>query len=408
MTFRLYFILIALMLICTCSTKTDWQGVYETREGVEIIRNPEIGIWNDSKEWVLTPEIALGEGQPRNEQTKISSILDVDGDSAGNIYLCDYKANNVKIFDQDGCLQTVIAHGKNRTETLDGPILVAVNGKGYLAVYESNRDQISLFARSGKFIQSFNTIWHDLQSIEMDDSSQLYLSALNLKYNNDDTQNDETECCIRKYNFNGKIISEFSKPFLIRDQHNLVNPHSTVLLRLLQDGNLVCALHFPYILRIYEVNGKLKRIISKEFANENMVSTVRISQLPFECYMLMTQYNILDTFELPDGKLVVHFIDKDSSHVEKYKSVLKARLTNAGDNSIFHATKHHYDLFDEKGYFLQAFTLDSGTIGIIKYIDSKGRLYIQTKAADSGEHRLIRYRYSFEPKRAAALATKPI
>jgi len=390
-----------LSLIGSCSDQDEWLGTREVRNGVEYLQNPGIGLWNGSKELVLTQEIVLGD-ESYEKDARLKSIYDLDVDTSGNIYICDYKANKIKIYNKAGKFISCFECCENNLNKLQRPALIEVNSNDRLIVYESGREEIAVFTKQGRFLHSFNPESGAIQSMEMDDSSHVYLSALELNIHRNKKSENTLERCVRKYGMQGHLIQQFSKKFLIKNHPKLMNPYSVNYLTLLNNGNLLCALHYPYILRIYSPSGQLERVISKKFKNISEPAIVRIPMAPIELHILMTQTNIIATHELPDGKILVHIIDKGSAHINDFRAHFKTRLTHRNLEDQNPSITHYYELFDENGRFLQTFTVDSLNAGIIKLVDKEGKIFTSLYNQKSNTYRLTRYRYSFRNKGADA------
>lgn len=396
--FRLFCTICSLWLVCSCSNRDSWLGTREVHNDVVFLENPGIGLWDDSKEFVLIPDLSLDASSIEND-AKLLSVYDLDVDSQGNMYVCDYKANMIKIYCEDGTFASCIESRENKSDKLEGPTLVKVNSNGMIAVYESGRREISLFTNEGIFLHSFDPELGAIQSMEFNDSSHIFLSTLELQFDRKNDLENPLNRSLSKYNLQGRLIQRFSESFLIKQHKNLVNPYSVTYINLLQNGNLLCAFHYPYLLRIYTPSGKLQKAISKKNESNSGLDIVRVPILPFDSYMLMTQTNIIATYELPDGKLFVHIIDKGSTYINDFQAFFKARLIHKNLDSTNPSVSHYYDLFDKNGYFLQSFTLDSLNQGVIKFVDKKGRIYIRSYDQHSNTYRLIRYRYEFKDKK---------
>lgn len=80
-----------------------WSGSVRDSAGVRIVENPERGFWTAAQAWRLEEEllIGVGEGDP---ELQFGSIVGLDADEQGRIYVLDGQASRVRIFNPDGTL----------------------------------------------------------------------------------------------------------------------------------------------------------------------------------------------------------------------------------------------------------------------------------------------------------------
>lgn len=96
---------IALALLPACSgadTNGDWSGTIETLSGGAVrVTNPRAGVWEGGTPWQLRQGLVLGEEDGEGPAV-FASISAIEADDAGNIYVLDRQANDLKIFGADG------------------------------------------------------------------------------------------------------------------------------------------------------------------------------------------------------------------------------------------------------------------------------------------------------------------
>jgi hypothetical protein len=69
--------------------------------GVEIVHNPTHGIWQSGDGWTLEEVLSIGE-TIGDEAYQFGQIVSVDTDAAGNVYIADFQAQEVRVFDTEG------------------------------------------------------------------------------------------------------------------------------------------------------------------------------------------------------------------------------------------------------------------------------------------------------------------
>lgn len=87
------------------------------------------------------------------EGTFFESVIDVACDNDGNVYACDYRANNIKIFDSSGkYIKTIGSKGQGPGE-FNMPFKIAVSDDR-LIVWDMMNSRLCAFTPDGEFINS--------------------------------------------------------------------------------------------------------------------------------------------------------------------------------------------------------------------------------------------------------------
>lgn len=94
------------------------------------------------------------------EEAQVQSAVDIDTDQAGNLYVLDMKACDIKIFDGTGKFVKAIGGKGQGPGEFQVPYLMAVSGKTIL-VYDAMDRKLSRFDLDGKFIK--NLTWPDMR-----------------------------------------------------------------------------------------------------------------------------------------------------------------------------------------------------------------------------------------------------
>ena len=87
-----------------CSTgdaASTWAGTVVDSAGVEIVHNPTDGIWQSGDGWTLEEVLSIGE-TIGDTAYQFGQIVSVDTDAAGNVYIADFQAQEVRVFDTEG------------------------------------------------------------------------------------------------------------------------------------------------------------------------------------------------------------------------------------------------------------------------------------------------------------------
>ncbi len=87
-----------------CSTgdaASTWAGTVVDSAGVEIVHNRIEGIWESGESWTLEEVLSIGE-TIGEEAYQFGQIVSVETDAAGNVYVADFQAQEVRVFDTEG------------------------------------------------------------------------------------------------------------------------------------------------------------------------------------------------------------------------------------------------------------------------------------------------------------------
>lgn len=86
---------------CAGSDASEWQGTVRDSAGIAIVENPATGIWSGDERPAVTEELRIGAAEGA-EELQFGNIVALDVDAAGNIYVLDQQAQEVRVFGPDG------------------------------------------------------------------------------------------------------------------------------------------------------------------------------------------------------------------------------------------------------------------------------------------------------------------
>ncbi len=83
------------------SEAQGWRGTVRDSAGVEIVENPDEGLWSNTNRWRVEQGLLIGsaDGDPDYEFGQIAGIVVSDD---GRVFVFDQQAQHIKVFDQDG------------------------------------------------------------------------------------------------------------------------------------------------------------------------------------------------------------------------------------------------------------------------------------------------------------------
>jgi len=134
----------------SAGTGTEWAGTVVDSAGVRIVQNPQEGMWTDETRWGLEEVVSVG-GLTGDPNTEFGQISSTDVDDAGNLYVSDVQAAEIRVFDPSGeYLRTIGRPGSGPGEIGPGGLAgIFVIGEELLAVDMANA-RISRFTLDGE------------------------------------------------------------------------------------------------------------------------------------------------------------------------------------------------------------------------------------------------------------------
>jgi hypothetical protein len=132
-----------------------WQGTVVDSAGITVVHNPSAPLWAEGDEWTATEDLRIGTpaGEPEY-QFGILGFMDVD--DAGNIYVVDAMAREVRVFDAQGSyLRTVGGPGSGPGEFSAGVAFAFLDNEGGLVVPDLGNVRVNRYAPDGTFLSSF-------------------------------------------------------------------------------------------------------------------------------------------------------------------------------------------------------------------------------------------------------------
>ena len=146
------------LFFCCSSQKTEWQGTIQEVDGVTIVNNPKEPIYQ-ADVFFLEEEITIGKAEGRVEYL-FQQIGGVAADDDANIYVCDTKARNIKVFDEQGEFIRQIGNGGQGPGELQYPREIHVYSREKLLVNDWNQTRLLIFSLTGDFISQYSTHKH--------------------------------------------------------------------------------------------------------------------------------------------------------------------------------------------------------------------------------------------------------
>lgn len=145
----------SLVLGISCGKQeVEWDGTIETKDGAIIVNNPEEPIFKDPVVELMEDLEIKGSGEI--EEQMFQSINTLDVDPAGNMYILDEQAGNIKIFDSSGNFQKTIGRKGQGPGEFGLPISLFLTRQNQIIVNDMGQRKIQFFDKEGNYLKEYS------------------------------------------------------------------------------------------------------------------------------------------------------------------------------------------------------------------------------------------------------------
>jgi hypothetical protein len=133
----------------------DWAGTVTDSAGIQMVSNPDRGVWTSGTQWTVEEEVRIGtiEGDPNYQFGQIGFLA---VGSNGDIFVLDGQAQHIKVFGADGEFRhTVSQPGSGPGEIGPGALFVFTGPGDTLIVPDMANQRVNLFLPDGSDAGSF-------------------------------------------------------------------------------------------------------------------------------------------------------------------------------------------------------------------------------------------------------------
>jgi hypothetical protein len=354
----LLYLLVICCIVLACAQKNiEWKGNIKLENGVEIIKNPKEPIYSGK---ILTLKEELSLGEVTKYQSLFYAVKELDVDNEQNIYVLDWMAGHILVFDQNGTVLRTIGRKGQGPGEFERPMDISIFGNK-LMVHDLERG-ISFFTLKGEFIKSVTSM--DVLSIW-----DVYCDSLgNIVAQNSPVHDPvHPRQSYRKYDHNMNMIFQFAEtPRSGGLGPN--NPFGAIgSIAIDREDNIIFGYPKDYIIEIFDANGKLIRKIEKEYSP-----------------LKLTDLDRREMKEENPGRADIDY--------PKYKPPFK-RFFIDDEGRIYVGTweklgrsKSYYDIFDPEGKYLAKIDLMGKPI-----LCRNGKMY-SIESNDEGDQFVKRYK----------------
>jgi len=246
------FLSVFILLISYGEQKPRWKGTIEKENGVTVIKNPKEPLYSGD---ILSLEEELTIGEEEKEPV-FEAIRTIRVDDDGNIYVLDYKAYQIKVFDETGKhLRDISRKGQGPGE-MQLPRGIEIIGGKKIVIDDFRNRRISFFSLEGELLKEIPTSEiSGLAVVTPDSRGQFIGYTLHMRGN--------TLTELIKFDENLEVIKEIGKIEYTRES-KVVNPFPPMLFfTVLQDDRVIWGKCYHYQLMIVDREGEtIRKIIN--------------------------------------------------------------------------------------------------------------------------------------------------
>lgn len=251
-----YFLLLLLVLVISlvACRESGWRGKKYVKDGIEIIENPEKGIWPSGKIHLIQ-DLVIGSEDDDPHQC-FFKIRGVEVSSDGRIYILDSGNFRIVAFDENGSYLFEFGRAGSGPGEFGSPNDFSLDQEGNVYVVDSQLRRVIKFNPSGQYLTSIPiekyTRYIDVLSEDIvllggaqSGSFGVFGGLFDLK--------SQTYKFHLKLSYDTEIKIPRGVGFSLEERYQV-----------LRNGHIYLAVSFPYEIREYNRQGKLIAKILKE------------------------------------------------------------------------------------------------------------------------------------------------
>ncbi len=370
MNLRSIVVLLILFGAAACSESPQWQGTIEERDGVVWVSNPAGGLWQEREPAPLRFELEQVFGvEAEPTEAIIGQPLGVAVDDDQNLYVLDRQLSHIISFAPDGSVRWIAAREGQGPGELYQPRSMAQMG-GALYVVNQSSTIVSIWDTNGDYHGS-----QPLQEIGVDRSALAgALPPDLLVFAGTLMGKTGVSVTVVKIGEPWEVTAHFEHDALPDDtlaQHFGMSVDARTT-----DGSIAVGGNTNYDLRLFDRDGKLARVITREVDYLRPAGTHAIEG---GSSMIAGFGGVYGLIQLPGG----HWLTSASwpTNVDDPNDAVRRMMeARQGDDEFTTEFMASIDLFDPEGRFLYSvFTERERTpeIGSILFVGPDERLYTQ-------------------------------
>jgi hypothetical protein len=163
------FLSIFMMFVSCRAQKAGWKGTIEEENGITVVKNPDAPIYSEDM-FSMEEELAIGEAEGK-EEYMFQRISTFAVNEAGDIYVLDYQAKHIKVFNKNGqYIKTFGRPGQGPGEFQIPRSLICTNQK---EIVVGGINRMSYFTLAGEFVKSVPVVAAMITTVDIDSSGNI-------------------------------------------------------------------------------------------------------------------------------------------------------------------------------------------------------------------------------------------
>jgi hypothetical protein len=135
------------------ATAGHWAGTIDTlASGIIHVQSPASGIWNETTAWRIEEELRIGTADGTGPDL-FGSIVGLEVDDYGRIYILDRQASELRIFNPDGAHLRTLGRAGSGPGEFKQPTGFALGPNGTLWVVDPNNARYAVFDTTGAYLR---------------------------------------------------------------------------------------------------------------------------------------------------------------------------------------------------------------------------------------------------------------
>ena len=358
--------IILLFLFMNCGKKgSEWGGSITQENGVIVVKNP-IEPKYGPEAFSLEEELSIGESEGK-EEYMFQEITNIAVNEAGDIYVADYKAKHIKVFDKDG--KYIRTFGRSGQGPGEFQFLRTINCTNQNEIVVGGLNRVSYFNLEGEFQKSLSMGKQGLLTIDIDSHGNIFGYAIN---------GEKGVYELQKYDPELKYLSAFGSSPLpsVASAGGAKRSMFFSLLRwdIINGDQIVCGYAKEgYILKIIDADGNLVKRIEKKY--ESLKITQKVIKERIQEYREDMRENLFAPEYYPPFRWMS---SDDEGRI--YVITYEKPLNNEG---------HIFDIFDADGVYILKTALKTRPHVI------KNNLLYSVEEDEDGFHVVKKYRINW-------------
>lgn len=144
----------AVLVVGACEQAPQWTGTVVDSAGIQIVQNPDQGLWSPDQNWTLQEDLRIGaiEGDPDYQFGQVGFIA---VGSRGQVYVMDAQARHIREYDAEGVYRQTIGKPGSGPGEIGGQAIFVFRGAGdTLIVPDVGNQRINRYAPTGEALAS--------------------------------------------------------------------------------------------------------------------------------------------------------------------------------------------------------------------------------------------------------------